>query len=276
MRFHRLITCLLGIAAGGICPASAQDQKAAMGSADEEKNVHGYISVGAGLLPDYIGSKYYEAIPFVTGRVNYGNYYARFEDGALRFNILDNSSFHLGPLVGFQLDRGSVDSPAVSKMRHLDFSVTDGAFLEYEHVATDPRSSERITLMVADGNINQSSGWTITVRGGITRPLAFINEGLIASIEADTTWGDQPFMRTYFGVNNSDSALSGLPPYIAHSGIEGVGAALSLDQFLSPKWGVGVRFHYMRLLNSAAHSPITQIAGSKDQFFAAFVINYVL
>jgi outer membrane scaffolding protein for murein synthesis (MipA/OmpV family) len=52
--------------------------------------------------------------------------------------------------------------------------------------------------------------------------------------------------------------------------------AWSGETILSPKWGVGVRFHYMRLLNSATHSPITQIAGSKDQFFAAFVINYVL
>jgi outer membrane scaffolding protein for murein synthesis (MipA/OmpV family) len=277
MSIRRLIPFLLGVASLGVCAATAQEQKQDGQPGNQETKIEGYISLGAGVLPDYVGSKYYEAIPFATARVNYGNYYVRFEDAALRFNIIDSNSFHVGPLIGFQLDRGgSVDSPAVARMEHLQFGVTDGGFVEYEHVAQDPRSSERITIMAADGNINQSSGWTITVRGSITRPLAFINEGLIASVEADTTWGDRPFMRTYFGVNNSDAVRSGLPAYIASDGIEGVGVALSLDQFLSPKWGVGVRFHYMRLLNSAAHSPITAIAGSEDQFFAALVINYVL
>jgi hypothetical protein len=157
-------------------------------------------------------------------------------------------------------------------MRHLDFGLTEGEFIEYEHVAMDPRSSERITLMAANGNINQQSGWNITLRGGISRPLAFINEGCLSK----PTPHGVPFMQTYFGVNSSDAVLSGLPSYTASSGIEDVGAALSFDQFLSPKWGIGVRFHYMRLLNSAAHSPVTDIAGSRNQFFTALVPNYVL
>ena len=269
------LAMLLSMAALDTSAAAAQT--ADPPAAKEEDGIKGYISAGPALLPDYVGSKYYQVYPLITARANYGNYYIRFEDAALRLNIIDSATIHLGPLVGFQLDRGgSVDSAAVSRMRHLNFGITDGGFIEYEHVAMDPRSSERITLMVADGNINQTSGWTVTVRGGITRPLAFINDGLIASVEADTMWGDAPFMQTYFGVTASDAALSGLPVYRAQSGIQGVGAALSLDQFLSPKWGVGIRFHYMRLLNAAAHSPVTAIAGSRDQFFTAFVINYVL
>ena len=276
MTLRRWITLLFGVSTLAVSAAAAQDQKQDMDSANDDSGIKGYISAGPALLPDYVGSKYYEVIPFVSARANYGNYYIRFEDAALRLNVLDSDTIHLGPLVGFQLDRGSVESDAVSRMRHLNFGINDGAFLEYEHIAKDPRSSERITVMVADGNINQSSGWTATVRAGITRPLAFINDGLIVSVEADTTWGDQPFMQTYFGVSNNDALRSGLPVYSAHSGIESIGAALSFDQFLSPKWGVGIRFHYMRLLNSAAHSPVTAIAGSKDQFFTAFVINYVL
>jgi outer membrane scaffolding protein for murein synthesis (MipA/OmpV family) len=259
-----------------VSAAASQERNADSGSASDDHVIKGYISAGPAFLPDYVGSKYYEVFPFVTGRANYGNYYVRFEDAALRLNVLDSDTIHLGPLLGFQLSRGSVESDSVARMRHLDFGINDGGFIEYEHVAKDPRSSERLTLMVADGNINQSSGWTVTVRGGITRPLAFINDGFIASVEADTAWGDQPFMQTYFGVSNSDALLSGLRSYRAQSGIQEVGAALSFDQFLSPKWGVGIRFHYMRLLNSAAHGPVTAIAGSRDQFFTALVLNYVL
>jgi len=272
MNRRRWINLLAGVSTLGVSAAAAQEQR----DSAKDEGIKGYISAGPALLPDYVGSKYYEVFPFVSARANYGNYYIRFEDAALRVNVLDSDTIHLGPLVGFQLDRGSVESDAVSRMQHLNFGLTDGGFIEYEHVAMDPRSSERITLMVADGNINQSSGWTVTVRAGVTRPLAFINEGFIASVEADTTWGDQPFMQTYFGVSSNDALRSGLPAFSAHSGIQSVGAALSFDQFLSPKWGVGVRFHYMRLLNSASRSPVTAIAGSKDQLFTSFVINYVL
>jgi outer membrane scaffolding protein for murein synthesis (MipA/OmpV family) len=242
----------------------------------DSPGIKGTLALGVGLIPDYEGSSTYKATPYAEARVNLGNYYARFEGGSFRVNLIDSDTFHAGPLIGLRQSRGDVGSNAVAAMDHLSFSATAGGFLEYEHVAQDPRSAERATLTFDDGIAGETGGWTVTVRGVIRRPLDFIDRGLIAAVEADGSWASDRYMQTYFGVSLPDALASGLPPFRAGSGTKSVGVALSLDQFLSRKWSIGARFHYARLANDAADSPITAIAGSPNQFFAGLVIGYVL
>lgn len=236
----------------------------------------GYGSLGVGTIPEYDGSSSYEVLPYVEGRLNYNNYYARFEGGALRFNIIDNDNFHAGPLVGFRRGRRDEDDPQVSLLRHFDDTVTAGGFIEWEHVADDPRSGENVTLSADDAVDNSFSGWTVVLRANARRPVEFVDPGLIASVEVDMTWASRPYMRTYFGIDPTHAAMSGLPAFDPGSGVESVGAALSLDQFLSRHWSVGVRFHYGRLMSDAADSPIVTRTGSPDQLFAGAVVGYAL
>ena len=246
---------------------------AAFGQANNK--IQGYVSIGAGLLPDYEGASKYVPVPYLDGEANLGNYFLRFEGGALELNLLDSDNFHAGPIVGYRMGRGAVYDSQIARMHHIRYSITDGAFIEYEHRAKDPRSGERITLSFADGNINYQSGLNATLRALIHRPVEFIDPGLIAAIEADTSWGDKNYMQTYFGVDSLDSIASGLPLFRARSGMESAGVAFSLDQYLSRKWSIGLRLHYARLLNDSQASPVTRIAGSPDQLFGALVIGYV-
>lgn len=254
-------------------PALAQNSG---GNSGQSGGLKGFISLGAGLIPDYEGSDDYSATPYVEGRANLGNYYVRFEGGALRFNLVDSDRFHAGPRIGFRRGRGDVGNRAVSRLHHIKDSVTAGGFVEYEHVHKDPRAGERVTLTLADDITGNDSGWEVDLRGVIRRPVNFIDRGLIASFEADTTWSSQNYMQSYFGVTPSDSLRSGLPAYGASAGMKSIGAALALDQFLSRKWSVGVRFHYARLMGAAANSPVTAIAGSPNQYFVGLVAGYVL
>jgi outer membrane protein len=247
---------------------------AALGQTND--GVQGYVSVGAGLLPDYEGASKYVPVPYLDGQANLGNYFLRFEGGALELNLLDSDNFHAGPLMGYRMGRGAVYDGQVARMHHIRYSISDGGFIEYEHRADDPRSGERVTLSIAEGDINYQSGLNATLRAVIHRPLDFIDPGLIAAVEADAAWGDSYFMRTYFGVDNADSLASGLPLFRARSGMESAGVAFSLDQYLSRKWSVGIRLHYARLLDDSQASPVTRIAGSPDQLFGALVVGYVL
>jgi outer membrane scaffolding protein for murein synthesis (MipA/OmpV family) len=242
----------------------------------QSDGIKGTVSVGAGLLPDYEGASKYILVPYLDGQANEGNYFLRFDGGALQLNLLDDDHFHAGPLVGYRMGRGVVYYDAVSRMHHIRYSITDGGFIEYEHMAEDPRSGERVTLSVAEGNVNYQSGLNVELRALLHRPLTFIDEGLIAAVEADAAWGDGSYMQTYFGINRPDALASGFPLFHARSGMESAGISLSLDQFLSRKWSVGVRLHYMRLVGDAADSPVTAIAGSPDQMFAGLVVGYVL
>ena len=249
-------------------PAEAQDT--------ENGTIQGYVALGTGLLPDYEGASKYIVVPYLDGQANYGNYFLRFDGGAFQLNVIDDDHFHAGPLLGYRMGRGDVFDDAVSRMNHIRYSITDGGFLEYEHLANDPRSGERVTLSVAEGNINSDSGLNIGLRASIHRPLEFIDAGLIAAIEIDGNWGDGRYMQNYFGIDLLDSQRSGFRAFDAHSGMESAGIAFSLDQFLSPKWSVGVRLHYARLLDDAAISPVTSVAGSPNQLFGGLVVGYVL
>jgi outer membrane scaffolding protein for murein synthesis (MipA/OmpV family) len=260
----------LGIALVLVAPATAQ------AAAQQDNKIQGYISVGTGLLPDYEGSNAYELTPYLEGEAAKGNYFVRFEGGALQLNLWNNEHFHAGPLIGYRLGRGEVESNNVARMAHIKYSVTAGGFLEYEHVAEDPRSGERVTLSVDDGTFNEQTGWSAVLRASVNRPVTFMNPGLIASLEADATWADGKYMQSYFGVDGADALASGLPLYHASSGLESAGVGFSLDQFLSRKWSVGLRLHYARLTGVAADSPVTTVAGSPNQFFGGLVIGYVL
>jgi outer membrane scaffolding protein for murein synthesis (MipA/OmpV family) len=263
--------CPFGLALllGPLCPAAAQ------GMGADDGGFHGNLSLGAALLPEYEGASSYMAAPYLEGQLSDGNYFARFEGGEFQFNLIDDSAFHAGPLIGYRLGRGDVASGAVSRLSHIRYSITTGGFLEYEHQAKDPRSGERITFSAADGSINTQTGWDLSLRAMAHRPVKFVDPGLIASLEADVDWSSNPYMQTYFGISAPQAAISGLPAFRAGSGFSSAGIAFSLDQFLSHTWSVGLRFHYARLFGDAAGSPVTAIAGARDQFFAGMVAGYV-
>jgi len=232
----------------------------------------GYGSLGLSLLPEFEGSNSYLLMPYVEGRLNYENYYARFEGGALRFNLIDSEEFHAGPVIGFRRGRGNINS-LVHLFKHLDDSETAGGFLEWEHVAKDPRSGETVTLTADNAVYGEKGGWQVVLRGTARRPIEAINPGFIVSLTGDLSWVSRPYMRKYFGVSPPDSLASGLPIYTPGGGFNRIGVALSVDQFLSRHFSVGVRGYYASLLGKASSSPVT---ASSDQFFAGIVAGYVL
>lgn len=240
------------------------------------EGLEGIVAVGAGMYPDYIGSGRYEAVPDLEAQIYRGNYMLRFEGGNFELNLVDDDSFHAGPLIGYRPGRGDDGIAAIRRMRHFGDAVTAGGFVEYEHIEEDQRAGERVTLDFAQDITGTKGGLDATLRGEIHRPLDFIDPGFIAAIEVDADWGNAEYMRRFFGVNAADSFASGLPQFTAHSGVPSVGAAFSIDQFLSPEWAVGVRFHYSRLIDDAGDSPVVAIAGSPDQYFAGLAVSYVL
>jgi MipA family protein len=260
----------------GLTAALAAASPLAAHADDSGKGVQGYFMLGAGMAPEYDGADSYELVPYIEGLVAKGNYFLRFDSGALQVNLVNSGSFHAGPLVGVVQGRGAVESNPVSAMRNVAWSLAGGGFLEYQHNYADPRSGERLTVSAMQGAINGRTGLRVTARASANRPLEFANPGLIAALAVDVTWADNKYMNTFFSVDAADSAASGLAPFHAGSGIESAGVGFSLDQFLSRKWSVGMRLHYARLMGDASDSPVTSVAGSPNQFFGGLVLGYVL
>ena len=267
---------LAGAANSAAAQTNSENAAAQAAKMAAEGGIQGYVSLGAGLMPDYEGASKYIVVPYADGQANLGNYFLRFDGGALQINLLDSDTWHAGPLIGYRMGRGDVYSGAVAAMQHIRYSMTEGGFVEWEHLAEDPRAGERVTLTASEGNINRDTGLDITLRGTIHRPLDFINPGFIVSLSADTAFGDGKYMDTYFGVNGPDALASGFPVFRGEAGLRKAGVSVSVDQFLSETWSVGLRLNYERLFGDAEASPVTAIAGSPDQMFGGVVLGYVL
>jgi outer membrane protein len=182
--------------------------------------------------------------------------------------------WHAGPLVGYRPGRDNVDDHQVDELREIDDALTAGGFIEFEHVDEDPRYAETLTLLVAQDVTGFDSGFLVTLRGIVRRPILMINPGFIVSVDTEVRFGSGDHMSTYFDISAGEAGPSGLSPFDADAGIKDVGAGISIDQFLSPNWSVGTRLHYFRMLSDAADSPVVDDAGSPDQFFAAIVGGY--
>lgn len=72
------------------------------------------------------------------------------------------------------------------------------------------------------------------------------------------TWTNPQYMRTFFGVNARQSALSGLPEFSPDGGVSLVRGVLSAQYSLTDHWLVGGLASVGRLLGDAGDSPITQ------------------
>ena len=111
---------------------------------------------------------------------------------------------------------------------------------------------------------SEHDGYTATV--GVS--YAAIRWGRIsANVDADVTYGDRSYNRTYFGVTPTDAALNGqVSPYRPDAGVKSVGVAAAATYHWNDRWATTIRGGYDRLVGQAADSPITRQFGSKDQF----------
>jgi outer membrane protein len=88
------------------------------------------------------------------------------------------------------------------------------------------------------------------------------------------TWADEEYQQAYFGVTPAMSAASGLPAFVADSGVRGLGGATSLSYQFSSTWGVQAYGRYERLVGDAGRSPLIRTYGSRDQFSAGLALSY--
>ena len=81
-------------------------------------------------------------------------------------------------------------------------------------------------------------------------------------------------MDSYFSIDASDAARSGLRQYNADAGIKDVAFGGTLTYGFSERWSISGLATYTRLVGDAADSPVVKNAGDENQFFGGTLINY--
>jgi len=116
----------------------------------------------------------------------------------------------------------------------------------------------------------------VELKASITKYTGSQNDGLLLNLGLDlpfhpmnnltlspyigTTWADDNYMQTWFGVTPQQSSRSGLSAFNAESGIKDVTAGLKATYRLNQHWFISTEVGMQHLLGDAGKSPITEVS----------------
>ena len=224
------------------------------------------LGLGVGAAPDYEGSEDYQAVPIPYANVKWANHMSiNWLGNKAKVNLIP-SPFWRGGLIGEYIpERANVDNNRVDKLRDVDASLMLGGFFGFQYNYWS--ASIEAMQDVADGN----DGSIVRLNGGYFIP---IDETWSLALGAFTTWADDDYMESYFGINNNNSARSGLKTFDADAGFKDVGLNLSASYKPWEHWGLMGLLSYKRLLGDAEDSPVVDKEGNANQYTGGIILFY--
>lgn len=231
------------------------------------------LGAGVGIAPDYQGSEDYEPVPLWNlraGDLYHPDTYVQIIGTKLNSNFVPHENFRIGLSGQYVLERNDVDNNQVDNMRRTDDGILLGILLGYDFkfdgggvlgFEFDPR-----------WDIQDDVGGLFTARVKYTRPFGGGSWIFHSGIESTYASGD--YMDEYFDVNAADAARSGLSQFSADSGFLDMGLNAGLTYKFSDNWSTTGTAAYKRLLGDAEDSPVTDDAGSANQFFGGLLVNF--
>ena len=224
------------------------------------------IGGGIGVKPDYEGSSDYEFVPLPAGSARFGNgMYIQLLGLNLRANVIPSNMWRLGPVYNYRQERSDVENNRVDDMKNISDANELGIFGGFEW------NNWFVFLDILGDMGNAYNGWYATLKGGYNY---VISKAWMLSMGAHTTYADDDYMQTYFGVSAADSARSGLKRYNADSGMKDVGIDLGLNWNFASSWDLRGIASISQLIGDADDSSPVVNEGSETQFMGGVMVLF--
>ncbi|MHA6721538.1 MipA/OmpV family protein [Sphingomonas sp. RS2018] len=273
-------------------PAAAQDatlppdQTVAPAAAEIDANGDS-LTIGGGVawLSDYEGSNDYRFVPAPGALGSYKGFSFQLAGNRLSVDLIPDRNpsgwdIQAGPIAVVNLNRNSlktIEDRRIRALGELDTAIELGAYVGIGKTGVITSPYDRISVSVSYrkdvSNVHDSGVFqpSITYLTPLSMKAAV---GLFASAER----AEQGYARTYFSVSPIGSAASGLPVYNAQGGWKnyrvGAVATYALTGDLLHGLKVVGGGTYGRMLNEFGDSPVTSVAGSRDQWLGALGLAY--
>jgi outer membrane scaffolding protein for murein synthesis (MipA/OmpV family) len=280
--FVRLTLSLVAVAALGATPAFAQDSPA-----DHTDSTVGgdsiTVGIGVGTVPTYEGSDKNRIVPVPAARGSIDGYAFSTRGAKLYVDLVRNTpgpgiDIQAGPVIGLNFNRtGSVDDPQVKALGKKKTALELGGYVGIGR--TGVITSDYDKLSVSISYLHDVTGihdsYVISPEVDYGTPLS---RSTYVGVSASATYAGRGYARTYFGVTPAGSVASGLPVFYADKGwknwsLSGF-AVQSLTGDLTHGLALVGGVSYSRLMNDFAASPVTSIAGSRNQWMGAIGLAY--
>lgn len=215
--------------------------------------------------PKYKGSDQYDfsGLPFID--IKYKKiFFLNFREG-LGVNVLYAPNFRAGISLNFYGSREAEDSNNLQGLQDIDAGLDAGAFGSV--------SLGRLSAKLKFRQDISSNHKGLLLSGRLGYRLSLMRK-LLTNINIRTTFANDNYMKSYFGITSAQSSSSGLREFKAGSGIKNVSGGANFIYPLDRHWSVISFLDYSRLLNDAASSPLVKDLGSNNQFLLGFGIGY--
>jgi len=225
------------------------------------------MGLGVASVPDYEGSDDTEGAPLLFLDVRWDNHMSVNVLGSkAKVNLLPSPVFKAGIIAEYIGERDdNVDNSQVGLLPEVDSSVMLGGFVGFVKNSWDA-SLEAMTD-TSDSNDGK------ILRANLGYAYA-INDDLNARFGVFSTWADDDYMESYFGVSAAGSAASGLRTYEAESGIKDAGLNLTVNYTPWQNWGVMGLVTLKKMMGDAEDSPVVDDVGSDTQAVVGLMVTY--
>ena len=224
------------------------------------------IGGGAGMVPDYEGSDDYKFVPIPFAKLAFDNgMFVNLQGLTVKANLIPSKTWRLGPMYNYRASRSRVDNNRVDNMKNVSDANEFGGFAGFDY------NNWFVSLEFLADTGNAHEGWLGTARGGYNYVAS---KSWTLSFGLSTTYADDDYMSTYFGVTRRDSARSGLRTFDADEGLKDVGFDLGILCQFTENWGGRLLGSYKLLLNDADESSPVTNEGSKHQLFGGLLVVY--
>lgn len=224
------------------------------------------VGIGAGFAPDYEGSEDMQVVPLLQFRYNFASgRYVGFLGNTLQVNLVPSKTWGFGPLLRYRGERDDVENDRVDRMKTVDAALELGAFLNY--------NIENWTFSISAAGDVADAHDGFVVDFGINYRFMLQNTNMLI-VFAKGTYANEDYMDTYFGVDATDSARSGLPVYDADAEFKDVGIGALMQYNFNSRWGLLGVVKYTKLLGDASDSPLVDDEGDDNQLLGGVVVNY--
>lgn len=264
--------------AQGETPAPVIDDEALDGDSFQ-------VGVGAGYVPSYEGSDDYvlTPVPGIRGRISRINFTLRgnrFSADLIPTPGGPGIDFQLGPIAQLNFNRSrrsTINDPQVERLPDLGVAIELGGYVGVGRQGVITSDYDKLSATVAyvrDVN-NVHSSYVVTPSIDYGTPLSTT---AYVSLNLSADYVGNGYAGTYFGVTPAGAVASGLPAFTAGKGWKdwtlGTLGLVSLTGDLTHGLALVGGASYRRLLGDAGRSPVTRIAGSRNQWSGLLGLAY--
>jgi len=257
-----------------ITPGSAED------GVDPFPKKEGWIyTVGVGIMsmPAFLGSKETMSMVFPDIKVEYGETFSASPFEGVTYKVINGERWSAGPVLKYDFGRTEdIDNPfrisgetnALKGLGTVNATPELGGFIEYSYEMLNYTLEVRQGLFGHKGLIAETS---LNLRGFIAPPGG---KASLFQLGPRLMFASADYNNAYFGINQKQSAKSGLPSYKADSGLVSYGIGAFAIVPVSKSISLGAMGGYDRMAGEAAASPLIELRGTKGQLTGSLRVNY--